>query len=196
MQDKVGLSIFLGHYSEPRRQQTAALLGSLGHRVVVETGSGVELIQACVRAAPDLMISNCRLLDMAALVMLKEAYRYGPFPVILTSERQEEGDGQSDLLDDHVMICLTEPLREDDLQVNIPVVCHRFREFQALWNENRKLKDALETRKTIEKAKGILMKTQNMDEVEAYRFIKTTARDARTKMAEIASRIIHHKDGA
>lgn len=193
MQEKFGLSIYLGHYSEPDRKQTAALLAGLGHRVVFETGAGAELIQACIEAPPDLMISSCRLLDMDALAMLQEAYRFGPFPVILTSARQEE-DGKSDLLNDNVMICLTEPLREDDLQVNIPVVFHRFREFQALWNENRKLKDALETRKAIEKAKGILMRTQNMDEVEAYQFIKTTARDTRTKMAEIASRIIHDHD--
>ena len=85
---------------------------------------------------------------------------------------------------------LVKPFQKSDLIPAIEVAIGRFREMQAISGERDKLEEQLETRKAIDRAKGILMDEVGMKEQEAFAFIQRTAMSERTKMRDVADRII------
>ncbi|HID87304.1 MAG TPA: ANTAR domain-containing protein, partial [Anaerolineae bacterium] len=85
---------------------------------------------------------------------------------------------------------IVKPFRESDLAPAIEVVLARFQEFRALEQEVADLKEALETRKLVDRAKGILMDTQGLTEAAAFRRIQKMSMDTRRPMKEIAQAII------
>jgi len=89
-----------------------------------------------------------------------------------------------------VMAYLVKPLREEELLPAVELAISRFEEFMSLRKENENLKRTLEARKTIERAKGILMKQQDLSEAEAFSLIQKKSMDMRKPMAEIAHAII------
>jgi len=89
-----------------------------------------------------------------------------------------------------VMAYLIKPLREEELLPAVELAVSRFAEFLSLRKENQDLKDTLEARKTIERAKGILMKKFGFSEAEAFTTIQKKSMDTRKSMVEIARAII------
>jgi response regulator NasT len=89
-----------------------------------------------------------------------------------------------------VFAYLVKPVREEELKVAIEVCLARFREFQELKKEYQRVKDSLEARKLIEKAKGILMYRNNLKEDEAMRALQRKSRDSNKKLVDIAKEII------
>ena len=85
---------------------------------------------------------------------------------------------------------LVKPFRETDLAPVIELALARFAEFRALQDEVGNLTEALETRKKVEKAKGILMDTQGMTEADAFRKIQKMSMNTRKPMKEVAEAII------
>jgi len=85
---------------------------------------------------------------------------------------------------------IVKPFRESDLAPAIEVALARFKEFQALEREVEDLREALETRKLVDRAKGLLMDTQGLTEAEAFRRIQKMSMDTRRPMKEIAEAII------
>jgi response regulator NasT len=84
---------------------------------------------------------------------------------------------------------ILKPFHAEQLRVAIDLAIHRFIRISNLKDENAKLKDALETRKLVDKAKGLLMKS-GMSEPEAYRKMQKLAMDKRKSMKEVAEAII------
>ncbi len=84
------------------------------------------------------------------------------------------------------MAYLVKPIKQADLEPAISIAMRRFEQFQALHKEAASLKQALEDRKTIEKAKGLLMKKANLDEQAAFRRLQKLASDKNKKLIEIA----------
>ena len=99
-----------------------------------------------------------------------------------------------DLLDragrDHILAYLVKPIKQADLEAAIAIAMQRFEEFQALRKEAGDLREALEDRKVIERAKGILMKKAGLDEPEAFRRLQKLSRDQNQKMVEVARMIL------
>ena len=91
---------------------------------------------------------------------------------------------------DYVMAYLVKPIKQADLEPAITIAFRRFEQFQALRKESADLKQALEDRKTIEKAKGILMKKSALDEHAAFRRLQKLASDKNKKLIEIARSIL------
>jgi response regulator NasT len=89
---------------------------------------------------------------------------------------------------------LVKPFRKEDLGPAIEIAMLRFRELQARSREVEELKEALETRKLIERAKGILMQRLGLTEEEAFKRIHFQARNQNKKMREIAESIITAAD--
>jgi two-component system, response regulator PdtaR len=85
---------------------------------------------------------------------------------------------------------LVKPYREEDLTPAIEVALARFREFQELEKQVADLQQALETRKLVDRAKGILMDKQGLSEAEAFRKIQKMSMDNRKAMKEVAEAII------
>lgn len=167
----------------------AESLERLGHEVVAQARTGRELIQCCRDAQPDLVITDIKMPDMDGIDAASEICRERTIPVILVS-----GYHESTLIEraaaDHVMAYLIKPVKEADLQTAIALAVRRFKEFQALQQQTDDLRQALEDRKVIERAKGILMKRAGLDEQAAFRRLQKESSSQNKKLVDIAQRIV------
>jgi len=85
---------------------------------------------------------------------------------------------------------IVKPFRESDLVPSIEIALSRFKEFRILEKEAQSLRDTLETRKLVARAKGVLMATQNLKEAEAFRKIQKLSMNTRKSMREVAEAIL------
>ncbi len=165
------------------------VLPDLGHEVVGAAATGKELVELCRRTNPDLVISDIRMPDMDGIDAAAEISRDRATPIILVSafhdaeyiERAEQS---------YILAYLIKPVERAHLETAIAIVRRRFAEFESLRQETKDLKQALEDRKTIEKAKGILMKKTRLAEHDAFRTMQKLSRDQNLKLIEVARRII------
>jgi AmiR/NasT family two-component response regulator len=171
------------------REYFQKILPLLGHQVIGAARTGKELVEICAQARPDLVITDIKMPDMDGIDAASQIYRQGPVPVILVSAyhdpefiRRAEGD--------HIMAYLVKPIKQADLIPAIGLATHRFEQFEALRKEASDLKQALEDRKVIEKAKGILMKKTKLDEPSAFRRLQKLASGKNRKLIEIAQIIL------
>ena len=116
-----------------------------------------------------------------------------PVPIILLTVKDDRNTIEK-AKSAGVMAYLVKPFNKKELVPNIEIAIKHFQEFNKVKNENADLKAKLNARKTIEKAKGILMEKLNVKEQEAFRKIQTTAMDKHTSMKEIAESIIMTAD--
>jgi response regulator NasT len=165
------------------------ILPLLGHQVVAVAQTGRELVDRCLKTHPDLVLTDIKMPDMDGIDAAAQIYQKAPISVILVSAyhvaefiRRAEAD--------HVMAYLVKPIKQADLEPAIGIAMHRFEQFQALRKETSDLKQALEDRKVIEKAKGILMKKAGLDENDAFRRLQKLASDKNRKLIEIAHMIL------
>jgi response regulator NasT len=165
------------------------ILPTLGHEVVAVAEDGRGLVAGCLAARPDLVITDVKMPDMDGIEAASQIYRERPVPVILVSAYHDaELIGRAEA--DHVLAYLVKPIKRADLEPAITIATRRFEQFQALRQETADLKQALEDRKTIEKAKGVLMKKANLDEHAAFRRLQKLASDKNKKLIEIARIIL------
>jgi AmiR/NasT family two-component response regulator len=165
------------------------ILPLLGHQVLGVARTGRELVDLCAATRPDLAITDIKMPDMDGIDAASQIYRQGPIPVILVSAyhdpefiRRAEAD--------HIMAYLVKPIKQADLEPAIGIAMYRFEQFQTLRKETTDLKQALEDRKVIEKAKGVLMKKAGLDEPTAFRRLQKLASDKNRKLIEIAQMIL------
>ncbi len=175
---------------EPRmRDYYCSTLPLLGHRVVVVARDGREMVEACRNTLPDLIITDIKMPDMDGIDAVREVVRGEPIPIILVSAYHD-----AELLDrahrEHILAYLVKPIKQADLEVAISVAMRRFEEFRELHREAGELRGALEDRKIIERAKGILMKKAGLDEPEAFCRLQKLSRDHNQKMVEVARMIL------
>ncbi len=165
------------------------ILPLLGHQVLGVARTGRELVDLCLATHPDLVITDIKMPDMDGIDAATQIYRNAAIPVILVSAyhdpefiRRAEAD--------HIMAYLVKPIKQADLEPAIGIAMRRFEQFQALRKETADLKQALEDRKVIEKAKGILMKKAGLDEHDAFRRLQKLASDKNRKLVDIAQTIL------
>lgn len=164
------------------------ILPILGHTVVAVAATGRELVTQCKASRPDLVITDIKMPDMDGIEAAVQIYRDGPLPVILVSAYHDAEFVQRAEAD-HILAYLVKPIKQADLEPAIAIAVRRFEQFQALRKETADLKQAIEDRKLIEKAKGILMKKTGLDEHEAFRRLQKLASEKNKKLIEIARSI-------
>jgi response regulator NasT len=171
------------------RLDLVEMLREEGYQVVGEAGDGEEAVKLAGELRPDLVILDVKMPKMdgieAASVIAKE--RIAPV-VILTAFSQR--DLVERARDAGAMAYLVKPFAKRDLVPAVELAMSRFSELQALENEVASLNERLETRKVIERAKGLLMSSQNLTEPEAFRWIQRTAMDRRTTMKAVAEAVV------
>jgi response regulator NasT len=171
------------------RDYFARILPLLGHRVVVNAANGEELLSKCREARPDLVITDIKMPDMDGIEAAMRLYRETPVPVILISAYHDpELIHRAEA--DHVMAYLVKPIKQADLEPAIALAIRRFEQFEALAKEAQDLRQALEDRKLIERAKGILMRRASLDEPSAFRRLQRLASDRNLKLVEVARMLV------
>ncbi len=164
-------------------------LPRLGHAVVSVARTGQELVQNCKATPPDLVITDIMMPDMDGIEAAEQIYRQQPIPVILVSAHHDQQFIRRAEAD-HILAYLIKPIKQADLEPAIAIAMRRFEQFQALRKEAADLKQALEDRKIIERAKGILMRKTGLDEHDAFRRLQKIASDKNKKLIEIAQTIL------
>jgi len=171
------------------------MLTSLGYLVVGEAGDGQNAVNLARELRPDVVLMDVRMPNMDGIEAAKILTEEQVAPVVLLTAY-----GQKELVDRAkeagVVGYLVKPFRETDLMPAIEVALSRFNEFKVVHQEVQDLQNALETRKVVERAKGILMDSQGMDEGEAFRKIQKMSMNTRKPMKEVADAIILAHDAA
>src|SRR5918995_1893869 len=160
-----------------------------GYEVVGETGRGDTAVELVRELLPDLAILDIKMPGVdgleAARVINKEKL-CGVLVLTAFSQREVVEEAR----DAGALAYLVKPFQKSDLVPAIEVAIGRFRELRAMTGEIDALGEQLEARKAIERAKGMLMDQLHMTEQDAFTFIQRTAMSERSKMREVADRVI------
>jgi AmiR/NasT family two-component response regulator len=164
-------------------------LAALGHNVVAEASTGDEAVTLSASALPDLAILDIKMPVMDGIEAAEKITQARPIPIILLTA-YDEAQLVERAAEANISAYLMKPVAEEDLLPAITLALTRFRQFQALRQEVANLRDALEARKTIERAKGILMRRLNLTEEEAFRRLQKQSQDSNRKLAQVAEAIV------
>jgi response regulator NasT len=165
------------------------MLEEEGYSVVAEVGDGQQAVDRAKELSPDLVILDIQMpvLDGLSAAEQIASERIAPV-IVLTAFSQRELVERA--RDAGAMAYLVKPFSKNDLVPAIEVARGRFAEMTALDGEVRTLEERLETRKVVEKAKGVLMTGQGMTEADAFRWIQRTAMNERTSMKAVAEAVL------
>ncbi|GIV98507.1 MAG: Fis family transcriptional regulator [Herpetosiphonaceae bacterium] len=171
------------------RMNLRETLVGLGYLVVGEAGDGLSAINLARELRPDLVIMDIKMPRLDGIQAAKVLTEEKIAPVLLLTaysdrelvERAREAG---------VIGYIVKPFRDADLMPAIEVAIARFQEFLQLEKQVDNLEDALETRKLVERAKGVLIDTQGLKEAEAFRKIQQLSMNTRKPMKEIAQAIL------
>lgn len=169
------------------------ILEGMGHRIVAEATDGKTAVELAQKNGLDLAILDIKMPEMDGLDAAKLITEGKICPVLLLTAYS-----QQDLIDRAkeagVFGYLIKPFKEADLLPAIEIAISRYKELEALEKEIGSLQDTLETRKLVDRAKGILMDKRSMKESDAFRWIQTQSMNNRKSMREIAEAIILTQD--
>ena len=160
-----------------------------GYEVVAETGRGDHAIELVREHRPDLAILDIKMpgLDGLGAARVISAEQICPV-VVLTAFSQREIVEEA--RDAGALAYIVKPFQKSDLVPAIEVALGRFRELRVLASEVGALEEQLETRRLIDRAKGMLIDSAGMTEADSYAYIQRMAMSERTKMRDVAERIL------
>jgi response regulator NasT len=165
------------------------MLEEEGYEVAGEAGDGETAVKLAVSQRPDLVILDVKMpvLDGLSAAEQIAAERIAPV-VILTAFSQR--DLVERARDAGAMAYLVKPFTKADLVPAIAMAVSRFQETRALETEMGSLRDRLEVRKLLDRAKGLLQTEHGLTEPEAFRWIQKTSMDRRVSMREVAQAVL------
>jgi two-component system, response regulator PdtaR len=173
------------------RLDLAEMLGEEGFDVVGQAGDGERAVELAEELRPDLVVLDVKMpkLDGISAAQRIAEQRIAPV-VILTAFSQR--DLVERARDAGAMAYLVKPFTKDDLVPAIEMAVSRFAELHMLETEVADLTERLETRKLVDRAKGILQQQLDLSEPESFRWIQKTAMDLRLSMRQVAEGVITH----
>ena len=172
------------------RIDLAEMLGEAGYDVVGQASNGEQAVELAKELEPDLVIMDVKMPVMDGISAAQEIGAAKVCPVVmLTAFSQTELVERA--RDAGVMAYIVKPFTAADLTPAIDIARSRWTEMKALEGEIADLGERLETRKQVDRAKGILMKKLKISEAEAFRWIQKTAMDRRLGMKEVAEAVIN-----
>lgn len=183
------LRILVADDEADMREYFRKMIPLLGHELAGAAETGRQLVELAREQQPDLVITDIRMPDMDGIEAADQLSCDRPMPVILVSAYHDEQYIERAQAD-HILAYLVKPIKKVDLEPAIGIAMRRFEQFQTLRKEAANLRQALEDRKIIERAKGILMKKVGMDEQAAFRRLQKLASEKNLKLVEIARIIL------
>jgi AmiR/NasT family two-component response regulator len=164
-------------------------LPRLGHEVCLAR-TGPELLEAARVLEPDVLVLALDLPGTDGIAVAETVCRERPVPVVLVADAFEPVDVARALSDGWVMACLTRPVLADALGATLAVAVRRFHDLQTARAEAAALRQTLDERKVIERAKEVVARRIGCPEAEAYRRLRTRASHTNRRLAEVAAEVL------
>ena len=171
------------------RLDLAEMLGEAGYDVVGQAGDGEQAVAMAIELRPDIVIMDVKMPVMDGITAAEQIGKERICPVVmLTAFSQTELVERA--RDAGVMASVVKPFTASDVTPALDIALSRWGELKALEAEVADLGDRLETRKAVDRAKGVLMAKLKITEADAFRWIQKTAMDRRMGMREVADAVI------
>ncbi|MBI5642581.1 MAG: response regulator [Deltaproteobacteria bacterium] len=161
----------------------------LGYEVICAVSNGQAAVEKVAELKPNLVIMDVKMPEMDGIDAARLITSKGPIPIILITGISSD-EMASKAIEAGVFAYLVKPVTKKQLEPAIKLALARYTEFKSLKVEVDDLKDAIETRKLVERAKGILMKRCNISEEDAFKLLQSHSQKENKKMREIADNII------
>ncbi len=169
------------------RLDLVEMLTEAGYEVVAQATNGVEAIALAKEFRPDLAILDVKMPELDGISAAQEIIEISPV-LMLTAFSQKELVERA--RDAGVMAYVVKPFSINDLTPAIEIAMSRHLQMRSLKEEVSDLHERLETRKIIDRAKGILMAAMNLSEPQAFAWIQRAAMDRRISMKAVAEAVI------
>ncbi|WP_229670348.1 ANTAR domain-containing response regulator [Microlunatus endophyticus] len=173
------------------RLDLVEMLSEEGYEVVGEAGDGEQAVALATDLKPDLVVMDVKMPKMDGISAAEKIAEKRIAPVVMLT-----AFSQRDLIERAreagAMAYVVKPFGKDDLVPAIEIAIARYQEILAVEAEVAQLEERLETRKIVDKAKGLLQVGLGLTEPEAFRWIQKTAMDLRKSMREVAEGVIAH----
>ncbi len=164
-------------------------LENLGHRIVADVADGQTAVNLAREMRPDVVVMDIKMPCLDGISAAAQLTRDAVAPVVLVTAFSDR-----ELVDQAigagVMAYVLKPIRDSDLMPAISVAVSRFREYRLLTKEVNDLNERLETRKLIERAKGLLMSKHSITEQDAFQRIQRLSMDRRIPMKQVAKALL------
>jgi len=169
------------------RLDLVEMLTESGYEVVAQAENGAVAVELAKLHKPDLAILDVKMPEMDGITAAEQIISIAPV-LMLTAFSQRDLIERA--RDAGVVAYVVKPFSINDLLPAIEIAISRHRQMKSLESEVADLYDRLETRKIIDRAKGILMKAMNLSEPESFNWIQKTAMDRRISMKQVAQAVI------
>jgi response regulator NasT len=170
-------------------------LREAGYDVVGEAGDGVKAVELALDLKPDVVVMDVKMPEMDGITAAEKIGKAHAAPVVLLT-----AFSQTELVerarDAGAMAYVVKPFTPAELIPAIEIAISRYEQISQLQKEVENLTDRFETRKRVDRAKGLLQTKMGLSEPEAFRWIQKTSMDRRLTMREVADAVIEQVGGA
>ena len=170
------------------RMDLVEMLQTAGYEVVAQATNGQEAIDLAIEHTPDLAILDVKMPVLDGISAAEKIIEIAPVLMLTAYSQKELVDRARDA---GVMAYVVKPFTIGDLMPAIEIAISRHLQMKSLATEVADLHDRLETRKLIDRAKGLLMKALNLSEPEAFSWSQRAAMDRRLTMKEVAEAVVN-----
>ena len=184
-----GTRIVIAEDEAISRMDLCEMLQNLGYTVVGQAGDGVAAVNLARTLKPDLVLMDIKMPELDGISAAETLSDERAVPVLLLTAYSDR-EFVDRAVDAGVMGYLVKPFAEAQLKPAIEVALERWREVRQIQQDLEETKETLETRKLVERAKGVLMDSQNLKEAEAFRRIQRLSMNSRKSMREVAEAIL------
>src|SRR5919204_4124760 len=171
------------------RMDLCEMLQNLGYAVVGEAGDGIAAVNMARALRPDLVLMDIKMPELEGITAASTLSEERVTPVLLLTAYSDR-EFVDRAVDAGVMGYLVKPFAEAQLKPAIEVALERWKEVRQIQQDLTQTQEMLETRKLVERAKGVLMDSQNLKEAEAFRRIQRLSMNSRKSMREVAEAIL------
>ncbi len=170
------------------RMDLVEMLTEAGYEVIAQASNGEEAIELAKLHNPDLAILDVKMPVLDGISAAEKIIEVAPVLMLTAFSQKDLVDRARDA---GAMAYVVKPFTINDLMPAIEISISRHRQMKSLETEVADLHDRLETRKIIDRAKGILMQALNLTEPQAFSWIQKAAMDRRITMKEVAEAVIN-----
>ena len=171
------------------RMDVVETLREAGYDVVGEAGDGATAVKLAIELKPDVVVMDVKMPELDGISAAEQIAKANVAPVVLLT-----AFSQTELVerarDAGAMAYVVKPFSPADLLPAVEIAISRYRQITALETEVADLADRFETRKRVDRAKGLLMSKMGLSEPESFRWIQKTSMDRRLTMREVADAVI------